>query len=181
MIRHLSKLVVTATALALTASVAAAQRPQLSLGGGTSLPTGDLGDATAAGWHGQISMGYRPPMFPLGFRVDGGYHDLGGETVGARRGSDFRAISVTGNVVLEAPTMAVRPYVIGGAGLYNTKLQGLASRNNVGLNGGVGLKFRLMDLESFVEARYHGALNAVGDGDTQRSARFVPITFRITF
>jgi hypothetical protein len=155
-----------------------AQRPQLSVGGGTSLPTGNLGQSQAAGWHGQVSMGYRPAMSPIGFRIDGMYHDLGSDLT---NGSNFRTVAVSGNAVVEAPGMAVRPYLVGGAGLYNTKFQGAQSRNNLGLNGGVGLKFRMLDLESFVEARYHTALDATGTGSTERAASFVPITFGISF
>jgi hypothetical protein len=178
MMRSLSKLVLTAAALAVSAGTAAAQRPQLSVGGGVAVPAGDLGEAQSAGWHGQISMGYRPPMYPVGFRVDGLYHDMAGDFAGA---SSFRTAAVSGNVVLEAPALAVRPYLIGGVGYYNTKFQGNASRDGVGLNGGVGLKFRLADLESFVEARYHTAMDAIGPDGSERAARFVPITFGVSF
>ena len=167
-------------ALALTAAAApaAAQaRPQLSLGGGVTIPTGDLGDFTDAGWHGQVSLGYRPPLYPVGFRIDGAYTDLGANNVGV----DFRAVSVTGNVVLEAPGLVVRPYLIGGVGLYNTKVSGLDSRNNLGVNGGAGLRFRLMDFDAFVESRYHAAFDAFGAGDDERAAQYVPITFGIAF
>ena len=166
----------SALALAATASTAVAQaRPQLSVGGGVTLPTGDLGEGADAGWHGQVSLGYRPPLFPLGFRIDGNYNDVGGSA------ADFRAISVTGNVVLEAPGIAVRPYLIGGAGLYNTKVGSLEGRNNLGLNGGAGLRFRLMDFDAFVEGRYHAALNALGADDDERAAQYIPITFGISF
>lgn len=169
---------VSALALAATATSAAAQaRPQLSLGGGVTLPTGDLGEGTDAGWHGQVSLGYRPPLYPVGFRIDGAYHDLGASSGGA----DFRAISVTGNVVVEAPGLVVRPYLIGGVGLYNSKVATLDGRNNFGVNGGAGLRFRLMELDAFVEARYHAALGAIGSGDDERAAQYVPITFGIAF
>jgi len=178
MTRLSSKLVLATAALALTAGTAAAQRPQISLGGGVSVPTSDLGEVQSAGWHGQVSMGYRPPLFPVGFRVDGLYHDMAGDLAPAQ---SFRTAAVSGNVVIEAPSLAVRPYLIGGVGYYNTKFEGAPSRNNVGLNGGVGLKFRLADLESFVEARYHTAMDAIGPEGGERSARFIPITFGISF
>lgn len=169
---------VSALVLSAAATTAAAQaRPQLSVGGGVTLPTGDLGDATDAGWHGQLSLGYRPPLYPVGFRIDGAYHDLGASSGGA----DFRAISVTGNVVVEAPGLVVRPYLIGGVGLYNTKAGELDGRNNLGVNGGAGLRFRLMELDAFVEGRYHAAFDAFGSGDDETSAQYVPITFGISF
>ena len=168
-----------AAALVLSAATAAAQaRPQLSVGGGVSLPTGDLADGVDAGWHGQVSLGYRPPLYPIGFRIDGAYNDFGAKGAST---VDFRAISVTGNVVLEAPGLVVRPYLIGGVGLYNTKVSGADGRNNVGLNGGLGLRFRLAEADAFVESRYHAALNAIGSGDGERAAQYVPITFGIAF
>ncbi|HEX5579962.1 MAG TPA: outer membrane beta-barrel protein [Gemmatimonadaceae bacterium] len=179
MIRTLSKLAIpTAAALVLTAGAAHAQRPQVGIGAGASIPVSDLSDANAAGWHGLVTMGYRPAMSPVGFRLDGMYHDMKGEQA---LNPDFRAIAVTGNVVLEAPGMAVRPYLIAGAGLYNTKLQGAESKNNLGLNGGAGLKFRLAGFDTFVEARYHTAIDALGSGSNETSASFVPITFGVSF
>ena len=180
MIRNLSKLTLAAAALALTtAATAEAQRPTVGVGGGVTFPVSDLGDENGAGWHGLITMGYRPVNSVLGFRLDGAYHDLGADNVGGAR--DLRAIALTGNVVLEMPGVAVRPYLIGGAGLYNTKFQGLQSSNNLGLNGGAGLKFRFMEFDTFVEARFHAALDAINRGGEDRSAQFVPVTFGFSF
>ena len=180
MLRHTFALATLALAVTAAAadSAAAQARPQLAVGGGVTLPTGDLADGVDAGWHGQVSLGYRPPLYPIGFRIDGAYNDFG-----AKGGStvDFRAISVTGNVVLEAPGLVVRPYLIGGVGLYNTKVSGTDSRNNFGVNGGAGLRFRLAEVDAFVESRYHAALGAIGSGDDERAAQYIPITFGIAF
>ena len=180
MMRNLSNLTVAAAAaLALTAGAAEAQRPTVGVGGGATFPVGDVGEQNGAGWHGLITMGYRPAASALGFRLDGMYHDMGADDVSGAR--DLRAIALTGNVVLEMPGMAVRPYLIGGAGLYNTRFRGLASDNNLGLNGGVGLKFRFYDFDTFIEARYHAALDAVQRGGEDRAAQFVPVTFGFSF
>ena len=176
------KIAATAAAtLVLAAGTATAQRPQLGLGGGATLPVSDLADVQSTGWHGLVTMGYRPAMSPVGFRIDGMYHSLGGEDALAGAAPDFRAIAVTGNVVVEAPGMVVRPYVIGGAGLYNTRREGSESRNNLGLSGGAGLRFRFMDFDTFVEARYHTAIDALGPEGSERAASFVPITFGVSF
>ena len=179
MIRNLSKLTVAAAALALTAAAAGAQRPTVGLGGGATFPVDDVGETNGAGWHGLVTMGYRPAASALGFRLDGMYHDLGADDVAGAR--DLRAIALTGNIVLEMPGMNVRPYLVGGAGLYNTRFEGLESNNNLGLNAGVGLKFRFMEFDTFVEARYHAALDAVQRGGEDRAAQFVPVTFGISF
>ena len=179
MIRNPSKLTIAAAALALAASTAAAQRPTVGVGGGATFPVGDVGDQNGAGWHGLITMGYRPAASVLGFRLDGMYHDMGADDVAGAR--DLRAIALTGNLVVEMPGTAVRPYLIGGAGLYNTRFEGLESSNNLGLNAGAGLKFRFYDFDTFVEARYHAALDAVTRNGEDRSAQFVPVTFGISF
>ena len=182
MIRSLSKLTIATTAaLALTAGAAQAQRPQVGVGAGATFPVSDLSETQATGWHGLVTMGYRPAMSPVGFRLDGLYHSMGGEEISGSTARDFRTIALSGNVVVEAPGMAVRPYVLGGAGLYNTKAEGGESRNNLGLNGGVGLKFRFMDFDTFVEARYHTAIDALGSGDNERAASFIPVTFGVSF
>lgn len=179
MTRTLSKLTIAAAALVLTASAAEAQRPTVGIGGGATFPVSDLGDTQGAGWHGLITMGYRPAASALGFRLDGMYHDMGADDViGAR---DLRTIALTGNVVLEMPGTAVRPYLIGGAGLYNTKFQGRSSDNSLGLNAGAGLKFRFMEFDTFIETRYHAALDALERGGEDRAAQFVPVTFGISF
>lgn len=176
-----SKIAAVALALSLSATVATAQRPQVGLGGGASLPTGDLSEEQGSGFHGLVTMGYRPAMYPIGFRLDGMYHKLDAEarSITLPASEDLRVLAFTGNVVLELPGMAVKPYFIGGGGLYNTKF--VESENNFGVNGGAGLKFRFMDFDTFIEARYHNIFDALGAGDNARSAVFVPITFGVSF
>lgn len=164
-----------ALSAAVLASPAAAQgRPSLGLAVGASVPTSDLDNSQSAGFHGSVSLNVRPVASALGFRGEGSYHQFSGDG-GA---SDFRSASFTGNVMLEMPGSAVKPYVIGGVGLYNTKFGSGDSRNNVGVNGGVGLRFDLTDFATYAEIRIHNVFNGISDDN---GAQFVPISFGILF
>jgi hypothetical protein len=86
--------------------------------------------------------------------------------------------TVNGNLVFAFPGgMTATPYLIAGAGWYNTKADqsGAPSRNDFGINGGIGARFALSGFSTFAEVRLH---NVFSDPD---SFRFVPLTFGILF
>lgn len=165
------------------APAAHAQRPFVHVGGGATFPTGDLEgeEAQDVGWHAMVAMSYRPPAQPFGFRIEGAYHRLDSQEIGGVIGPSLRLVTVTANLILEGPGSAVRPYLIGGGGLYNSKFDDAQVRNDLGANGGLGLRFRLLGLDSFVEARYHAAFKALGAAGDERTATFVPVTFGLSF
>ena len=71
----------------------------------------------------------------------------------------------------------VVPYIIGGAGIYNshrTLFLGARASTDPGFNLGGGLRFELSDVTTFVEARYHKVSGAAG-------IRLLPITLGILF
>lgn len=157
---------------------ARAQNPvQLGIAGGLSLPTSDLSDFTDLGFNGTVTVGMTPALIPLGIRIDGAINqfaikdDLGDGNV--------RFLSVTGNLVYKIPGAMVSPYLIGGAGLYNTKADlgifGSESENNFGWNVGGGINMPLSGFSTFIEARYNQVQT---DGE---AAKFIPITFGILF
>src|SRR5690606_24920024 len=77
-----------------------------------------------------------------------------------------------------------RPYVIGGAGVYNVKEKFDADiiefetddQTKLGLNGGVGARFRLGGINGTLEARY---LSVFLEGD--RNMNVIPITIGLEF
>ena len=81
---------------------------------------------------------------PLGFRVDGMYNDLSGKS----SGPDVKVWSVNGNLVYAFPGgLTATPYIIAGAGWYNTKAEGAdESSNDIGISGGIGARFALSGL-----------------------------------
>ena len=70
----------------------------------------------------------------------------------------------------------LRPYALGGLGLFNTRNPETdQSDTNLGLQVGGGLTFQLSGFSTFAEARF---VNVFSDG---RSSRYVPITFGVRF
>src|ERR687884_1192430 len=49
--------------------------------GGVTLPTGDLNDVSNLGWHAGAVVDLGFPLVPLGFRIDGMWHQLGSESL----------------------------------------------------------------------------------------------------
>lgn len=157
--------------------VAPALHAQTSLlfAAGATMPVGDFGDAVETGYHAIIGLGIKPPLAPIGARVEGMFNDNA-----FKGGADasFRILAATANVTYTAIPTA---YVIGGLGMYNAKCAGTcgvfgsASETDVGFNLGGGLNIPLTGLGVFVEARLH-IVNSEGG-----STKFLPITVGIKF
>jgi hypothetical protein len=144
---------------------------------GASVPISDLSDFNNTGFNGTLILGINTPALPMSFRVEGAYDSFGDK----RGNGDVHSTSLTGNVVFEFPSgSTVRPYLIGGVGLYNTGASNGAgyssgSSNDFGVNVGGGFTIPLGGFNSFVEARYHRiATSSV-------STQFIPIVFGVMF
>ena len=74
---------------------------QFGLGGGTSAPLGDTGDALKSGWHAQAMLRVNPPVLPFWVRGDLAFHHFGLKN-GAGSGSIYGAIARVGYNVLPA-------------------------------------------------------------------------------
>lgn len=153
----------------------AQRRTTLGFAAGATVPVGDLGDATSTGFHvlGTLAISGTATS-PIGFRVDGMYNSLSGKS----SGPDVNVWTVNGNLVYAFPGgLAATPYLIGGAGWYNTKADqsGAESSNDLGINGGIGARFALSGFSTFAEVRFH---NVFSDPN---SLRVVPLTFGILF
>lgn len=169
-----STVLVSAIALA-SVPVQAQRRTSVGIAAGASVPIGDLGDATSTGFHvlGTIAISGSASA-PLGFRIDGMYNSLSGKS----GGPDVNVWTVNGNLIYAFPGgMTATPYLIAGAGWYNSKTNesGAQSSNDLGINAGIGARFALSGFSTFAEVRFH---NIFSDPS---SARFVPLTFGILF
>jgi opacity protein-like surface antigen len=167
-------------ALAIAASPAAAQRRVgLGFSAGLSVPTGNTGDFTSAGYNvGAMIDVPGSPSVPFGLRFEGKLDSFSGKN---RGDPDFRSVSLTGNAVVNLSTASgATPYIIGGVGVYNGRVEFAndehASDTNMGLNGGAGVRFPLSGFSTFVEFRYHHIF-----GDGANDASFLPLTFGIVF
>lgn len=166
---------VFAAVVTLSASAQAQRRTSVGFAAGATFPVGDLGDATSTGFHilGTLAVSGSAQM-PVGFRVDGMYNNLSGKS----SGPDVNVWSVNGNLVYAFPGgTSATPYIIGGAGWYNTKADesGAESSNDIGINVGVGARFALSGFTTFAEVRFH---NVFSDPN---SAQMIPLTFGILF
>ena len=175
-------------AAALTLALAATTRPataqsmdaartiHFGIAGGATVPLGDLGDGYDTGYHLMGTLGLQPQALPVGVRFDIAYNNLGGASNSFVGNPDLKILSGTANLVLTTSNMSgIRPYVIGGLGVYNVDFGAADRENKFGLNGGAGLQFALSGFNTFVEARYHSIFT-----DNQ-NANMIPISFGIMF
>ncbi|HEX3233745.1 MAG TPA: outer membrane beta-barrel protein [Gemmatimonadales bacterium] len=178
--RVLSKrLLAVGTALAFGAPIASAQMPvQFGLGGGVTIPSGSTSDGLKTGWHGMGLIQFKPAASPVGFQIDGAYQQLKFDGGG---GKD-QIIDGTGNVVYTfqvSPETKFRPYLIGGAGVYNIKAKpdfgGSFSDTKFGLNAGAGFNVQASGVGLFVEGRFHNVFVTGSD------FHFIPITAGVRF
>ncbi|MGI8547956.1 MAG: outer membrane beta-barrel protein [Gemmatimonadaceae bacterium] len=163
---RLTKLIAVAAITITSATAARAQgassptRPfSFGVSGGAAVPTGDLSDVASVGYNVTGSLGLSVPTLPVGLRVDGAYNSFGIKNdllTGTGAGNvdgNARVLSLTGNLVLPIPLVLIRPYLIGGAGIYNVRLSatatdqngtssGSASESKFGFNLGAGVTIR---------------------------------------
>lgn len=161
------------------ASAAAAQMPvEFGLGAGLSVPTGSTSDGLKTGWHGTGLVQFKPAQSPVGIQVDASYDHLGFEGGG---GKD-QIISGTANAVYTfavSSTTRVRPYLIGGGGIYNVKAKpdvgSSVSETKFGVNLGAGFNYKASGVGFFVEGRFHDILISGPD------FHYIPITAGVRF
>lgn len=146
------------------------------LAAGSAIPTGALGDVTNSGYNVTGILGIKPPIIPVGFRVDASYNGFGYKRSAAASGHAHVA-SATANVVLDASFPLLHPYLIGGLGYYNIGASSSTSSNNVGfdLGGGVSLGIPLTGISVFAEARYNHV------STSGASTEFTPVVLGVMF
>jgi hypothetical protein len=169
----------SAIVMVLLAPMAAAQMPlEFGAGVGISIPTGATSNGLKTGWHGTALVQFKPAASPVGFQVDASYNHLGLDGVGGK----YQVISGTANAVYTfsvAPETQFRPYLIGGGGVYNLKLEpdaGFSSSDTkFGINVGAGFNFKTSGVGLFVEGRFHNVFVPGSD------FHYIPITVGVRF
>jgi hypothetical protein len=158
----------------LIAAPAARAQMSFSVAAGAALPMGDNGDGLKMGYNATLGLGIKPPLAPLGLRIEGMFNSFEIEDVSD--GSQ-RTMALIANGTFS--TIAMPVYLIGGLGMYNSKVTigSLSSdaSNDIGLNVGVGFNIPLTGFGTFIEARYH---HIMVDGG---SFGMLPITVGIKF
>ena len=177
-------LLAVAVGAGLSAARAEAQqatRFDFAVGGGVSVPTGNFDDAAKLGWHGMAAVRILPQSLPVGFQVDGNFARLSDES-----SLDIKSQMIygTGNVLYQFRTSEesrLRPYLIGGVGMYNLDLKGkdvpttASSETKFGINAGAGFDFKAGAASLFAEGRFHDVFTDASD------TQFVPITIGVRF
>lgn len=167
---------VLAAAMVFVAPTVEAQT-SLIFAAGATMPIGDTGDGLETGYHATIGLGIKPPLAPIGARIEGMFNE--NEFKGASDAKQ-RILALTANATLSGAAMPMG-YFIGGLGLYNAKCAGTCgvlsdeSNTEFGGNIGAGLNIPLTGLGVFIEARLH---IISGDGG---STKLLPITVGIKF
>src|SRR5690242_4247787 len=159
---------ITVLAIALGAPNLGAQRARThsfasslswSAGAGMSVPTGDLSNGAASGFHVQGTSAYHRLGLPVDLRAELAYHRFGekdytvagarpGQTIAYAGKSSMIAGIVDASYALNTIGQ-VRPYLLGGPGVYNTRAEltrvgsptTTSSETKVGLNVGGGMNF----------------------------------------
>jgi opacity protein-like surface antigen len=164
---------IAVAALVLGAGRLNAQR--ISVGGGLLMPMGSYKDADKLGFIGQAAVGF--PAGPVGIRVEGDY----GQTSHKNGvGGNTKVIGGMASVVYHfAGVSSAKPYVLGGLGMYNVKVDvtglGSASETKLAFGGGAGLELGMASMSLYLEARYMNVTTTGG------STAFIPITVGIRF
>jgi len=151
---------------------------------GASFPISDFGDAANTGWHAGGLLQWRGPFFPLGIRGEVVYHQFESKFDDEAKLTLLTALvnGVWTFPVTEPAT--IRPYIIGGGGLYRVGCSdcgGLDSENKGGINLGGGIEFPLSGFTSIIEARWHMIFDKEDDIDDDSNSMFVPISVGLMF
>jgi hypothetical protein len=161
----------TITAL-LAPRPADAQMLRIGAAVGANAPVGDFANAASTGLHLRGLLAIRPPLFPLGIRGEVAYNRIPLDDADNAN----QIAGILNGVFTLIPSPVINPYLIAGAGLYNTRFGGDAgSTTDLGLNAGLGVRANLLVAELFVESRYEHVL---GDGV---SPQMIPIIIGLIF
>jgi hypothetical protein len=173
-----NRLGILALALGLAATPAlGAQQTQptegirFGVGGGLTLPIGDYADFDKAGWHVLGLIQFPISQSPIHARFDAMYgqtsHDVGS--------GNTTLTGATGDLLYHLGNRAstVRPYVLGGLGVYNFDGGG-GSETKLAFGAGGGILFSIGTMHAFLEGRYMSV-------QTSPSLNFLPVTLGLMF
>jgi hypothetical protein len=169
------KTVLSLLLVCVCAGVLSAQTPvvtspvgiDLGIGGGISVPSGDLSDALNTGWNAGAKLRVKS-VLPLNITGGVAYHRLP-----EKAGTESDAIwMVGGGLEYSLPGVGVSPYLGGDVSLNMFKNSGSGtssySRGGIGLGGGV--LFSLPGFGSFDASVKYQMLNAIGKEALEKSA-----------
>lgn len=179
--------VLAAGVLSAAGSALAAQNLRIGVGGGVLIPMSDYKDVDKMGWVAGADATYWLMGAPVGIRIEGDYSQTSHkDQLGVAIGGNTKIIGGMADVVYAFGTSALqlRPYILGGVGLYNVKVKASAggitvdtSETKVGFGGGAGLALKIGtgSTRVFVEGKF------VSVSTSGTSTTFLPIKAGIRF
>lgn len=185
--RFFGRAVMAGGALLIAATAQAQVGKSYKFGGdlGAAVPLGNFGDGADVGYHLGGLFEYTPKSMPVSWRGEIAYNRNGLKDTGIDGlDGNFSMLNLVGNAVMPLGNKAssIRPYVIGGMGIYRVKasaefdgVTASQSDTKMGLNAGGGLSFHLSGFETFVETRFNSVFT---DGSNMN---FMPLTFGFKF
>ena len=192
---------VTMAALATAASPLAAQKTGIGFGAsiGANVPNGEFADGAKTGLvaNGFVGVGtgrfgVRGELFWSRSDLDNAFIRKVGNTVLPETGSntvtgDVNLVGAAANLVLPLTQSVVKPYLIGGVGVYHRRVaQNISgtveefqdlrdNQTDVGYNGGLGISIGGLGPSFFIEARYMSVAT------TPNRTKFIPVVVGFTF
>lgn len=187
----MKKVLLTAVVLAASASVAQAQAVKpftFGVSAGAAIPMGDMADAANTGFGVTGMAEFRAPSLPFTLRGELGYDRFGMKGLPSDVSGHHSILGATVNAVAPfAQSPSLKPYVIGGLGVYNVKSTASsggvdisASKTAPGLNGGLGFDFHIAGMPTFAEARYQYIMSK-DDNTGFVNATQIPVTIGFRF
>jgi hypothetical protein len=187
----------------LQAQALAASPARIGIMGGATFPRNqDMSNVFKTGWNAGAVITLGSPAFPLSFRIDGQWHQLGGKTITrpdvGDRTTDLRVIDGTADFQwMFGGKSGSGFYLLGGVGFYNLRGRIVETPGNViggdvqtatlsatkfGWNGGAGYQFRLTGYSLFIESRYHAISHGheVDGSGSSKSMHIIPLDIGIT-
>ncbi len=185
-----SRTLAAAAVIAVSASSVSAQAAErtvrFGIAGGMAIPTGEIADGLdlQPGFTGLAYIGWQPRFQPIGLRFEADVSRNNVEFLQDQLEGNITQIGGAANAILTiANDGNFRPYVIGGIGAYNIRyddrfrdFDDQENETRMGLNGGVGAKFRLGGINAFVEGRYKSIFL-----ENDRKLNTIPIVFGFEF
>ena len=142
---------------------------------GATLPSGDLNDELETGFNLGVTLSLESPAFPLALRTDATWHRMALSAFAEDESEHLRIVAGTANLQYTL-ALPFRPYLIGGAGVYNIRDPRLdGDENELGWNLGLGMRIPVAPVEVLAELRFH-RLSREGESMT-----LVPITLGALF
>jgi opacity protein-like surface antigen len=180
---------------ALGASSAQAQKESgnlITIGafGGVAIPLSDYSDVTKTGWDLGAAFQFKPATSPVGFQLDGAYQQNKFDESVTFVSGKTEWWDATGNIVFWLPVAAetrIRPYILGGGGVYNYKVKptggSSTSKTKFGINGGAGFDFDVsQNAGAFIEGRFHNVFfsdtDVISGG---KDLKFIPINVGVRY